>query len=160
MEKLLLDHMKENHPEWLQKLTDNKNLDHFLRFHVGRAIAYRGESVEDEVLPVHWLEQDMRHYLLIDPIFDSQSRINCPRHKDDPEREESDFKTAREIQAGTELPESKGTVNFMGEGFSVGWDGEGLRVHTISYNSTELLLGWDYIEGLAKAAQKDPVRHG
>lgn len=135
MGQIMLDHMKLCHPEWLADLKESGELDDFIADHVGRAIAYRGESVEDEALPVNWLEQDMKHYLWIDPIFDSQSRINCPRHKDDPVREESDFKTAKEIQAATEPPESKGTVNFMGEGFSVEWVGEGLRVQSPYDNS-------------------------
>ena len=43
-------------------------------------------------------------------------------------------------------------------GFSVYWGKPGLTVEVLDYHSTELLLGWDYIEGLATVVQKDPVR--
>ncbi len=41
------------------------------------------------------------------------------------------------------------------QGFCVYWGMPGLTVEAIDYHSTELLLGWDYIEGLAKAVQEE-----
>jgi len=40
------------------------------------------------------------------------------------------------------------------QGFSVYWGKPGLTVEAIDYHSTELLLGWDYILGLAEAVQR------
>ena len=38
------------------------------------------------------------------------------------------------------------------------WNSQGLRVLATEYHSTELLLGWEHIGGLAEAAQENPDR--
>ena len=57
-----------------------------------------------------------------------------------------------------EPPKETGKADFLVEGFSIEWDGDGLLVRAIDYHATELLLRWDYLLSLAEASQKNPVR--
>ena len=161
--KILLDEMKRESPEWLQELAETRKLNRFITFHVERASAlYRKELLKDPrtilsenpmLLLIH-----MAAYLTSDPVFDSQRRNNCPRHKADPVSEEGEVETDGSDTEVAEGPDKTGKTFFIVEGFSIEWNDDGLRIRAIEYHSTELTLRWDYIEGLAKAAQKNPVR--
>jgi hypothetical protein len=79
------------------------------------------------------------------------------------ERSKSSTEHGEEILDGSatlkpDFPKGGGMRDLPVQGFSVYWGKPGLTVEAIDYHSTELLLGWDYIDGLAKAVQRNPVR--